>query len=367
MLYPLSYEGVGQGYMPSPAIYRRSRASACLIPASWCLLRRMKVSQSVRAIQVPDENPMHPDFTSIYLVGPTGGQSLTIDSGEAIDRYRWMLRGYLAATEHAEIGIAAITHHHSDHSGNLKWAREMLKAEIAIPSNGAPLLKGKLPKDGVVKLNDNQTIDLGAGVKVRVIVTPGHSVDSLCYYLEDEGVLFSGDTLLGSSTTTVHDLAAYRRTLKLLLTLPNLKVICPGHGPLVHDPRERLQSYIDHRDLRERQIVGVLEGGGAISSWDIMLQLYPQIDKRLHRAADNNVRSHLTQLEHEGRLKVYAGKPRKQKSAAKAQRDIEHVRRRDVVIRQAKRFEAEQRRTEIRAQENPPSAEWVEPPRYELV
>ena len=218
----------------------------------------MKVSESVRAVQVPDENPMHPDFTSIYLVGPKGGQSLTIDSGEAIDRYRWMLRGYLAATEHAEIGIAAITHNHSDHSGNLKWAREMLKAEIAIPSNGAPLLKGKLPKDGVVKLHDHQVIDLGAGVRVRVIVTPGHSVDSLCYYLEDEGVLFSGDTLLGSSTTTVHDLAAYRRTLKLLLELPNLQVICPGHGPLVHDPRERLQSYIDHRNLRERQIVGVL-------------------------------------------------------------------------------------------------------------
>lgn len=326
----------------------------------------MQVSQSVRAVQVPDENPMHPDFTSIYLVGPKGGQSLTIDSGEAIDRYRWMLRGYLAATEHAEIGIAAITHHHSDHSGNLKWAREMLKADIAIPSNGQALLKGRLPKEGVVKFHDGQTLDLGSGVKVRVITAPGHSVDSLCYYIEDEGVLFSGDTLLGSSTTTVGDLKAYRQTLKQLLELPNLKVICPGHGPLVHDPRERLQSYIKHRDMREQQILGVLKGGGSISSWDIMLQLYPDIDKRLHRAADNNVRSHLTQLEQEGRLKVYAGKPRNPASAAKRQHDVEHVKRREAVIRQARRYEAEQRRAEIRMQENPPTAEWIEPPRYEL-
>ena len=326
----------------------------------------MQVSQSVRAVQVPDENPMHPDFTSIYLIGPKGGQSLTIDSGEAIDRYRWMLRGYLAATEHAEIGVAAITHHHSDHSGNLKWAREMLKADIAIPSNGRELLKGKLPKDGVVTFHDGQTLEMGAGVKVQVLATPGHSVDSLCYYIEEEGVLFSGDTLLGSSTTTVGDLRAYRQTLRRLLELPNLKVICPGHGPLVHDPRERLESYVKHRDMREQQILGVLKGGGAISSWDIMLQLYPEINKRLYRAADNNVRSHLTQLEQEGRLKVYAGKPRKPGSTAKKQADVEHVKRREAVIRQAKRYEAEQRRAEIRMQENPPTSEWIEPPRFEL-
>ena len=63
----------------------------------------MKVSPSVRAVQVPDQDPMHPDFTSIYIIG--NGQVLTIDSGEAIDRYQWMLRGYLAATEHAEIAL----------------------------------------------------------------------------------------------------------------------------------------------------------------------------------------------------------------------------------------------------------------------
>ena len=72
----------------------------------------MKISPSVRAAMVPDDNPMHPDYTSIYLVGPKGKQSLTIDSGEEIDRYRWFLKGYLAAIENEELGIAAITHHH---------------------------------------------------------------------------------------------------------------------------------------------------------------------------------------------------------------------------------------------------------------
>lgn len=325
----------------------------------------MEISQSVRAVMVPDENPMHPDFTSIYLVGPKGNQSLTIDSGEAIERYQWFLRGYLAAIEQEEIGIAAITHHHSDHSGNLKWVKQYLHADVAIPAGGRSLLKGRIPKQ-VDTLEDGQTLDLGEGVKVQIFATPGHSVDSLCYYIEEEGVLFTGDTLLGSSTTTVSDLASYRKSLQRLLDLPNLKVICPGHGKIVHDPRERLQGYVDHRNMRERQIIEALKEGGAVTSWDLMLKLYPDIDSRLHRAADGNVRSHLTQLSEEGRLTTYEGKRRRPASAAKVQRDIEHVHQRDLIIKKAKRLEDTARRKAIQAQESPPTAEWIEQPRYEL-
>ena len=119
--------------------------------------------------------------------------------------------------------------------------------------------------------------------------------------------------------------------------------------------------------MRENQILGVLDGGGAVSSWDIMLQLYPDIDKRLRRAADNNVRLHLKQLSDEGRIKTYAGKPRRAKAASAVTKDVEHARQRDLLIKQAKKYETERRRNEIRMQENPPSAEWKEPPRYELV
>ena len=336
----------------------------------------MQVSPSVRAVQVPDDDPMHPQFTSIYIVGK--GQVLTIDSGEALDRYKWMLRGYLAATERAEIALAGITHHHSDHSGNLKWAHDEMKAEIVAPKSALPLLKGRLPKTGVTTFADGEVLDMGRGAKVRVLLTPGHSVDSVCYYLEEEGVLFSGDTLLGSGTTTIHNLGDYRNTLARLLTLPNLKVICPGHGPLVNDPRERLQQYVDHRNRREQQILKALDGGGAISSWDIMLLLYPDIDKRLRRAADNNVRVHLAQLEAEGRLKVYPGKAKRGSSARTGwpydhkaapggtPRQVEHAKFRETVKKQAKKFEAEDRRARLRAQENPPTEQWSEPPRYEL-
>ncbi len=323
----------------------------------------MQVSPHVRAVQVPTDNPMNPQFTTIYLVG--AGESLSIDSGEALEKYRWMLRGYLAAIERTEIAIAAITHHHADHSGNLKWVREVYHADVAIPPNARSLLRGKLPAKGVSLLADGQVVDLGGGARLRVIVAPGHSVDSICFYLEDDGVLFTGDTLLGSTTTTVNDLGPYRRTLARLLELPNLKVICPGHGPLVHDPRERLQSYIDHRNLRERQILEVLARGGEHTSWDIMIELYPDIDKRIRFAADNNVRTHLRQLEEEGRITVFPGKPRRP-NEAKRQREMEHAKVREQLIARAEKLKAEKSRALVRSQENPPTAQWKEPPRYAL-
>ena len=326
----------------------------------------MQISKSVRAAMVPDENVMHPDFTSIYLIGPPGGQSLTIDSGEATERYQWFLRGYLAATEHAEIGIATITHHHADHSGNLKWTKEFLNAEIAIPKGGRRLLTGRIPRQ-VHQYGDGDVLDMGGGVRLQVIETPGHSSDSLCYYLEEEGVLFTGDTLLGSSTTTVWDLGDYRRSLEKLLELPNLQVICPGHGKIVEDPRERLQMYVNHRNMREQQILEVLKDGEQLSSWDIMLRVYgDEIDTRLRRAADGNVRSHLDQLLEEGRVNEYEGKPKRRRSERAIKRQHEHERERDRILREAKKIEAARSREEIRRQENPPSEQWSKPPLYDL-
>ncbi|MBI4496791.1 MAG: MBL fold metallo-hydrolase [Chloroflexi bacterium] len=326
----------------------------------------MQVSPSVRAVQVPDESPMHPQVTTVYIVGKD--QVLTIDSGENGERYRWMLKGYLAAVERAEIGVAAISHHHLDHSGNLTWLREDYKADVLVHPEAISLLQGKLPQEGVVTFKeDGQVLDLGGGVRLQVFYTPGHSVDSVCYYLEDEGVLLSGDTMLGFGTTTVRDLDAYMRSLERLRDLPHLTVICPGHGPLIHDPRERIQAYIDHRTQRERQILEVLAEGGELTSWDIMLTVYTDLqDTRLRRAADGNVQTHLRKLEQEGRLQVVPG-VKKEKSPEEQEREEAEARRQAEVLAQAREAEEQARRAALAAQENPPVAEWEVMPRYQLI
>lgn len=323
----------------------------------------MQVTSSVRAVQVPDANPMHPQVTTIYLVGR--GQTLTIDSGEDAERYRWMLKGYLAATEHAEIALSAVTHYHADHSANLRWLRDEFSAEVHVLEQGVPLMSDRLPETGMRLMHDGETIEVAGGLSLDLIHTPGHSADSVCYFFEDEGVLFTGDTILGSTTTTVNDLADYMQSLEKLLTLPNLRLICPGHGPVIGEPKTYIEDYIRHRNERERQIVGLLSDGRVMTSWEIMESLYGDINPRLRRAADGNVRSHLQKLVKEGRIMVHAGRRRDVSPDETARADAEEHERLDT-IRRADEYREQARRRQIFLQENPPTEEWIEPPHYQL-
>jgi endoribonuclease LACTB2 len=325
----------------------------------------MQVSPHVKAVQIPETNPMHPQFTTIYLVG--GDQALTIDSGADEERFRWMLRGYLAATEKAEIALCALTHFHFDHSSNLRWICEEFEASACISQDTADRLTEKqLPDEPTRGLSDGGYVDAGAGARLQVLHTPGHSPDSHCYYLEDEGVLFTGDTILGGTTTSVQDLSSYMESLSRLRSLPNLRVICPGHGPIIDNPRQLIDQYIEHRRERERQVIAALSDAEAQTSWQIMESIYTDLDPRLRRAADGNVRAHLSKLEKEGRLKVHAGKPRERSAQELAQAEAQE-RERLEVFRKADEQREQARRRALFMQENPPIQEWLEPPRFDLV
>jgi glyoxylase-like metal-dependent hydrolase (beta-lactamase superfamily II) len=322
----------------------------------------MQVTPNVRAVQVPDENPLHPQYTTIYLVGR--GQVLTIDSGDDEERYRWMLRGYLAATEKAEIGQAALTHFHFDHSSNIRWLCDEFGAQAYVSRETASRLDGRLPP-GARDVSPGDELSPGGSVRLQVMHTPGHSPDSLCYYIEDEGVLFTGDTVLGGSTTSVNDLSDYLQSLRRLRDLPNLKVICPGHGPLIDDPLAYIDGYVSHREQREREIVDQLSSGEALTSWQLMERLYTDLDPRLRRMADRNVQSHLVKLEKDGRLTIHAGKPRQLSDSERTQAAAEEAERQEV-LRRADAYREQARRRALFLQENPPTSEWIEPPRYEL-
>ncbi len=325
----------------------------------------MQVTANVRAVQVPDTNPMHPQFTTIYLVGR--GQVLTIDSGEDMERYRWMLRGYLAATEKAEIGMSAVTHYHRDHSSNLKWLRDEFGADLKVFKQGIPLLQDLLPDTGVAPIHNGSELGPSDDVRLQVIHTPGHSADSICFYLESEGVLFTGDTILGASSTTVNDLGDYLESLTRLRDLPNLQLMCPGHGPVISDPVSYIDDYIRGRQERERQILELLARNAELTTWEIMETIYADrnLVPRLQRAADRQVVTHLRKLEKEGQVRVYPGKPR-QKSAEEIARVEEEEHERVEVMRRAEQYREEAHRRTLGAQEFGPAAEWEQAPRYAL-
>ena len=323
----------------------------------------MQVTPSVRAVQVPDTNPMHPQYTTIYLVGR--GQVLTIDSGEDAERYRWMLRGYLAASEKAEIGVSCVSHFHADHSANLRWLRDEFGAEVHILEESRTLLQDRLPDSGVNLLHHGSEVGPSDDIRLTAIHTPGHSVDSVCFYLENEGVLFTGDTILGGSMTTVNDLGVYLESLSDLRNLPNLRLMCPGHGPVIENPLDYIDSYISGRHERERQILDVLAQSAELTSWDIMERVYADrhLVPRLLRAADRQVVTHLRKLEKEGRIAVRPGKPREKTAEELAQAAEEEHERLDV-IRRADEYREEARRRALVSQENPALADWEVLPRY---
>jgi glyoxylase-like metal-dependent hydrolase (beta-lactamase superfamily II) len=325
----------------------------------------MQVTASVRAVQVPDTNPMHPQFTTIYLVGRD--QVLTIDSGEDMERYRWMLRGYLAAVERAEIGISCVTHYHADHSSNLRWLRDEFGADVRVLEQGIPLLQARLPDSGVQAIADGAEFGPSDDVRLRAIHTPGHSADSVCYYLETEGVLFTGDTILGASSTTIADLGTYLSSLAQLRDLPNLRLLCPGHGPVIDNPVAYIDAYIQGRHARERQILALLAEHPEMTTWDIMERIYADqnLGPRLRRAADRQVSTHLRKLEQEGRVRVYPGRPRQKTAEALAQEQEEEHERLEV-IRRADEYREQARRQALVRQEYGAMAEWEEPPRYAL-
>jgi glyoxylase-like metal-dependent hydrolase (beta-lactamase superfamily II) len=141
------------------------------------------------------------------------------------------------------------------------------------------------------------------GVTVRAIHTPGHSADHLCFYLEEERALFTGDVVLGVGTSVVPleggDMGDYLRTLERLLTL-EVDRIYPGHGPMIPNAREKLQEYLDHRLERECQVIDAVQSG-AHTVEQMVERIYVGYPRVLYPAAGQSVLSHLHKLERERR------------------------------------------------------------------
>ncbi|HIM47411.1 MAG TPA: MBL fold metallo-hydrolase [Dehalococcoidia bacterium] len=131
--------------------------------------------------------------------------------------------------------------------------------------------------------------------------TPGHEDNHISYFMRDQRTLFTGDTILGNSSSSIRNLKQYMASLELLARQrPNL--ICPGHGQLVHDGAKRIQWYIDHREAREQQIIKAL-AGGAGNVDEVVQAVYPRnLRKNLRSAAARNVTTHLAKLLEEGRV-----------------------------------------------------------------
>lgn len=245
------------------------------------------VMPGIRRIVANNPSVMTYHGTNTYLIDDEHGTTV-LDPGPLDEMH---LNDVLEAVS-GRVARILLTHTHSDHVGNAA----ALKA-----ATGAPIHSHVLsaePHRPDVPLSAGDTV---AGM--TVVHTPGHAADHVCFARGD-GLLFSGDHVMGWSSTVVGpphgNMKDYLESLRALRQRSD-RLYLPGHGPALPDPHPYIDDLLRHRIDREAEIVATLRKR-PMSPTDVARHLYAKLDPTLSRAAERNVLSHLDKLAAEGRV-----------------------------------------------------------------
>jgi glyoxylase-like metal-dependent hydrolase (beta-lactamase superfamily II) len=258
------------------------------------------VAPGIRRIVARNPSPFTFKGTGTYVIGE--GEVAVIDPGPDLDEHVAALLVGLAGEAVTHI---LITHTHRDHSP----AAKALKAATGAATYGfGPHAGGKRGEPGIeeggdwdfipdVTVQDGDEIT-GKGWRFEAVHTPGHTSNHLCFALLGSGILFSGDHVMGWSTSVIAppdgDMAAYMASLDKLLGRSDT-VYWPTHGPAITEPHHHVRAFIAHRQEREAGILDCLRAG--VERIDkIVERLYLGLQPGLRRAAGRSVHAHLIDL-----------------------------------------------------------------------
>jgi glyoxylase-like metal-dependent hydrolase (beta-lactamase superfamily II)/8-oxo-dGTP pyrophosphatase MutT (NUDIX family) len=267
--------------------------------------RAVRLSPRILRVTADNGSVMTGPGTNSYFIGEPGGPCALIDPGPDDAAH---VKALLAAAP-GPITRILVTHTHKDHSP----AAQALKA-----ATGAPLF-GRVAsfpewQDNTFKpdtaLAHGERIELGPDTTLRVVHTPGHASNHLCYLLEQEKLLFTGDHLMQGSTVVINppdgDMQAYLQSLRMLLD-EKLEWLAPGHGFLIDRPHDVVRKTIAHRLQREAKVVAAIEqlGRGDIDA--LLPAVYADVSPKLHAVAARSLRAHLLKLRADGRVDEVEG------------------------------------------------------------
>lgn len=243
------------------------------LPA-WCTL-----------VRAANPGPMTLDGTNTYVLS-TGAGNVVVDPGPLLDEHLEAVAGL------GPVAVVLLTHGHPDHAEASGRFHEMTRAPTLARDP-------KLCIDGDPLVVDGALVDV-PDLEIRVMHTPGHTSDSVCFEVADGSVrtVLTGDTILGRGTTVVAypdgQLGPYLDSLRRLRSLGGVLVL-PGHGPLRPDAGTAADEYLTHREQRLDQVRAAVAGGAATPA-EVVEVVYADVDRSLWPAAEASVRAQLDYL-----------------------------------------------------------------------
>ncbi|MBW5481161.1 MBL fold metallo-hydrolase [Streptomyces bambusae] len=254
---------------------------------------------TARAVNVLAPNPsaMTLDGTNTWLVGePDSELAVVVDPGPLDEGH---LRAVVAAAEQAgkRIALTLLTHGHPDHAAGAGRFAELTGTKVRALDPAMRL--------GDEGLAAGKAVRVG-GLELRVVPTPGHTADSLCFHLPADRAVLTGDTILGRGTTVVAHpdgrLGDYLDSLRRLRSLTvddGVHTVLPGHGPVLDDAQGAVEFYLAHRAHRLAQVETAVENGFTTPE-QVVAHVYADVDRSLWPAAEWSVRAQLEYLREHG-------------------------------------------------------------------
>jgi glyoxylase-like metal-dependent hydrolase (beta-lactamase superfamily II) len=267
-----------------------------------------QISPLIRRVVARNPGPFTFTGTGTYIVG-SGEHVAVIDPGPLDDAH---LTALLKAVEGERVSHVFVTHTHLDHSPLARPLARQTGATIYAARPPAPVQAQVVLEEG----DDGHfapDVEIGDAIgfetplwSMEAIATPGHASNHVCFALKDENALFSGDHVMGWSTTVVSppdgDMGDYYASLDKVAGR-GFATLWPTHGPPVTDPAPFLAAYKAHRVERERQILEQVAAGHATIGEMVPL-IYAAVDRRLWPAAAHSVLAHLIHLTRSGAVRT---------------------------------------------------------------
>lgn len=244
----------------------------------------------VELVLAPNPSLMTGPGTNTWIVS-SNGEAVVVDPGPIVDTHLDAITEVLGAFK---VIAVVVTHTHPDHAPAANPLAERLGVPVIGPTRGPDFRPDR-------QIADGEHVEFG-GMLLVAVATPGHTADSTSYRIGD--ALFTGDHIMGGSTVMVEDMKDYLESLQAVHGT-GLRVIYPGHGPIIDDPDRVIGEYIAHRLEREAQILtAVRSGAGTVG--EVVERVYAAVDPALHVPASVSVDAHLRKLAAEG-VVAYGG------------------------------------------------------------